>query len=96
MLACQSKRVLNVCFYMTSSADDKYGKMAEIELSLLIASNTMLNTALALTLRKRVEKRKRRYWVRQWIGRRKELGMYNTLLEELRDSRCNEKYVGYS
>jgi hypothetical protein len=59
--------------------------MAEIELSLLLASNAVLNTAFALSIRRKLEKRKRRFWVRQWIGRRNALGVYSTLLQELRD-----------
>jgi len=57
---------------------------------------TLYQLLLANRARRRRERenvwRRRRYWVRPWIGRRKELGMYDQLMVELR----NEDHASFN
>ena len=68
-----------------------YCLICAMEDAILIASTGMV---LALALRKR-KRKERSVWVRNWLARREEKGVYNNLIQEMRleDSESFRRYL---
>lgn len=90
-------RALPPAHLMVPGAMQRFRRRRDAELRLwLLQQQGLQIAALAVAVRADQRRRRpRRFWVREWIGRRMDFGQYDTLIQELIRESPNQDFVAF-